>query len=323
MVIDTESRTGWHRPLLWMVGAMCGLLVVAATGSLVDDRTVLGESVWLKPAKFALAFTLYGTTLAWLLSLPHRGARWTWWLGTVFAVTGAVDVGFIALQAARGTFSHFNTETDAVNSIGQVVFTSGVPGLFVANLAIAAILSWQRVADAPTTRAIHCGLALSVAGMALAYAMGGGGSQVVHDADGTAVELAARHSVGVPDGGPGMPITHWSTTGGDLRVPHFVGLHGIQVLLLAAVVLAWAARRKPWLQDPAVRARLIGVGALGYAALLGVLTWQALRGEALIRPSAPTIMTVLTIAALTAVGLTWVRLSAAARLRGLDRPVLR
>ena len=322
-MVAIETRNGWHRPLLWMVSAMCCLLIVAAIGSVLDDRTLLGESVWLKPAKFAFAFAVYGATLAWMLSLPHRGARWTWWLGTAFAVTGAVDVGFIALQAARGTFSHFNTETDAVNTIGQVIFTSGVPGLFVANLVIAAILSWQRVADAPTTRAIHCGLALSVAGMALAYAMGGGGSQQVHDAAGAPVELAARHSVGVPDGGPGMPLTHWSTTGGDLRVPHFVGLHGIQVLLLAVVVLGWAARRHSWLRDARVRARVIGVVATGYAAMLGVLTWQALRGEALVHPGAATITAGVTIAALTAGGLTWVRLSATARRPAQARPVPR
>ncbi len=44
---------------------------------LVDDRQLLGESVWLKPAKFGLAFALYGVTLAWVLRLPHRGRRAT------------------------------------------------------------------------------------------------------------------------------------------------------------------------------------------------------------------------------------------------------
>ncbi|WP_165977887.1 hypothetical protein [Nonomuraea diastatica] len=34
-----------------------------------------------------------------------------------------------------------------------------------------------------------------------------------------------------------MPITNWSTAGGDLRVPHFIGLHSVQVFVLAVLVL--------------------------------------------------------------------------------------
>ncbi|MBJ8345550.1 hypothetical protein [Antrihabitans sp. YC2-6] len=312
--------TTWHRPLLLMVAAMACLALVCATGIVVDDRTVLGESVWLKPLKFAFAFAVYGTTLAWLVSLPHRGSRWTWWLGTVFAVTGFVDVGFIAAQAARGTFSHFNTSTDTFNSVGQVIFTSGVPGLFLANLVIACILSWQKVADLPLTRAIHAGLALAVAGMALAYAMGGTGPQAVADASGRPVELAAGHSVGVADGGPGLPLTHWSTTGGDLRVPHFVGLHGIQVLLLSAVALAVLARRRPWLRDQRTRAALVGVLALAYAATLGVLTWQALRGQSVAHPDGLTLGLFGAILTGGALGARHVQISATARHLSPDRP---
>ncbi|MFD0363016.1 hypothetical protein ACFQZZ_16350 [Nocardia sp. GCM10030253] len=288
-----------HRPLLWMVAAMAALVVVSVGGMVVDDRMMLGESVWLKPLKFGFAFLLYGFTLAWLLSLPHRGSRATWWLGTVFAVTGFADVGFIAVQAARGTFSHFNNHsTDTVNSIGQQVFMSGVPGLFFANLIIALILSWQRIVDRPTARAIHAGLALAVAGMALAYQMGYTGKQRVRDANGNIVELIAGHTVVedaarsadvARDGVGGMPITHWSTIGGDLRVPHFVGLHGIQVLLLAAFALVWLAPRFPWLRAERTRAAVMGVLALGYAGMLSIVTWQAMRAQSLIHPDSATL----------------------------------
>lgn len=287
-----------HRPLLWMVAAMGALAMVSVGGMVVDDRMLLGESVWLKPFKFGFAFVLYGFTLAWLLSLPHKGSRVTWWLGTVFAITGFLDVGFIAVQAARGTYSHFNTGADTVNSIGQQVFMSGVPGLFLANLIIAVILSWQRIVDRPTARAIHGGLALAIAGMMIAYQMGYTGKQRVRDANGNIVELMAGHTVVddaarstnvARDGAGGMPITHWSTVGGDLRVPHFVGLHGIQVLLLAAFALAWLAPRHPWLRAERTRAMLMGVLALGYAGMLTIVTWQAMRAQSLVHPDGATL----------------------------------
>jgi hypothetical protein len=284
-----------HRPLLGTVAAMAALVLFSLAAMLVDDRELLGESVWLKPMKFGLAFFLYSLTLAWLLSLPHKGSRATWWLGTVFAVTGFIDVGFIVLQAARGTFSHFNTEADPVNTIGQVVFASGVPGLFLANLLIVLILASQRLVDRPTARAIHAGLALAVAGMALGYLMGFTGKQLVRDSAGRVVELAAGHTV-VADPGElaprdamgGMPITHWSTVGGDLRVPHFVGLHGIQVLLVVAVTLAWLAPRYRWLRPERARAAVVGVLAAGYAGLLALVFWQAMRAQSLIHPDPAT-----------------------------------
>ncbi|BDT87696.1 hypothetical protein FMUAM8_34600 [Nocardia cyriacigeorgica] len=287
---------------------MTALTIVSACGMVVDDRLLLGESVWLKPLKFGIAFTLYGLTLVWLLRLPHRGRRATWWLGTVFAVTGILDVGFIAVQAARGTFSHFNNaDTDPVNVIGQQIFVSGVPGLFLANLVLALILCVQRLADRPTTRAIRAGLVLAVAGMAQAYLMGYTGKQRVLDADGRVVELMAGHTVIDPDvrtelarDGAGMPITHWSTIGGDLRIPHFLGLHGIQVLLLAVIVSAWLAPRVPWLRAERTRAELVGVLALGYAGLFGLTFWQAMRAQPLLRPDSVTVVAWLGLAVVVA-----------------------
>ncbi|WP_459546788.1 hypothetical protein [Nocardia sp. X0981] len=301
-----------HRPLLLSSAAMAGLVFFGLVAMIFDERRVLGESVWLKPVKFGLAFFLYSLTLAWLLSLPHTGRRVTWWLGVVFAVTGFVDVGFIVVQAARGTFSHFNTETDTVNEIGQIVFASGVPGLFVANLLIAVIVSIRLRADRPLLRAIRGGLALAVTGMALGYLMGFTGTQLARTADGRLVELAAGHTVvdagtraavGAPDAVAGMPVTHWSTLGGDLRIPHFLGLHGIHVLLATALLTAWCARRRPRLRSAEIRSRLVGVVALAWGGLLAITFWQAMRGQSLVHPDSATLLALLVLGVLVAAGL--------------------
>ncbi|MEV4285558.1 hypothetical protein AB0K40_08630 [Nonomuraea bangladeshensis] len=71
--------------------------------------------------------------------------------------------------------------------------------------------------------------------------------------------------MGVPDGGPGLPLTGWSTVGGDLRLPHFVGLHGLQVMLVVALVLGFLASRVTRLHDERTRAGLVVVAATAAA----------------------------------------------------------
>jgi heme exporter protein D len=85
-----------------------------------------------------------------------------------------------------------------------------------------------------------------------------------------------------------MPITNWSTVGGDLRVPHFVGLHAIQVFVLAVLVLGALAARVAWLRSERVRAQLTGVLVLGYTGLFVITAWQAVRGQSLVHPDAAT-----------------------------------
>lgn len=280
----------WHRPLMIMVAAMSALVVVASFGLFADSRELMQASIWAKPLKFGVSFVIYGATLAWLLPKLRRARRTMWTLGTAFAVAGLIDVGFIAVQAARGTYSHFNVNTDAFNQIGQVVFSSGVVALFGASLLIAVMLLFQRVGGTALTLALRVGIGLSVIGMALASFIRGRaatGPRTAEDAYGNPVTLLGQHGVGAPDG-DGMPITNWSTVGGDLRVPHFIGLHSIQVFVLAVLLLTTLAARISWLRSERVRAQLTGVVILGYTALFAITTWQAMRGQSLVHPDAAT-----------------------------------
>ena len=45
------------------------------------------------------------------------------------------------------------------------------------------------------------------------------------------------HTVPAPDGGPGLPFVNWSTTGGDLRIVHFFGMHAMQALPILGFLL--------------------------------------------------------------------------------------
>ncbi|MGA4992494.1 hypothetical protein [Nonomuraea bangladeshensis] len=60
----------WQRPLMLMVASMLLLLVVSAAGLVFADRMPSGAPVWLKLLKLAVSMAVYGTTLAWMFSLP-------------------------------------------------------------------------------------------------------------------------------------------------------------------------------------------------------------------------------------------------------------
>lgn len=280
-----------HKPLMVLAAAMTGLVAFSLVGLVVDDRTVLDAPVWLKPLKFGLSFGVYAVTMAWLIPQLTKAQKVAWWAGTVMAVFGLLEVGLIAFQAARGRMSHFNGET-ALD--GQIFTAMGVTiGIFYLGvLAAAVLLLIQRVGDRALTWTLRLGLLIAMVGMALGFLM-----VIPTDAQIAADEgIAGAHSVGVEDGGPGMPVTGWSTTGGDLRIPHFVGMHALQLLPLLLFVLTRFVR------DGGVRLRLMVVAAATYAAVLALVTWQALRGQPLVHPDAATLVAAGLIAAVAAIG---------------------
>lgn len=86
------------------------------------------------------------------------------------------------------------------------------------------------------------------------------------------------HTVGGPDGGPGLPGVGWSTRHGDLRVPHFFGLHAIQALPLIAFLagVRFGARRLP----------IVATAVAAYGLVFLLLTAQALAGLPVIAAAA-------------------------------------
>jgi hypothetical protein len=276
-----RAARGWHAPLAWFGAAMLILLPLTAVGVLIDDRTVGGAPVWLKPGKFAASFVLYSFTTAWLVSRLRRHRRLAAVAGTIIAAASAIEMVVIVGQAARGQASHFNNTTPLDGMLFSVMGAT-IAVLWLANLALVVLLLRERSLDRPLATALRLGLGVALAGMALGFLMLG-----PTPAQGAALDrgeptFVGGHSVGVPDGGPGLPVTGWSTTGGDLRVPHFVGMHALQVLPLLGVALGRIGSR--WGVDEVTRVRLLRVAAVSYAALIALLTWQALRGQALIAP---------------------------------------
>ncbi len=300
MTTPLRRAARWHRPLLVLSGAMAVLAVVALIGILIDPRVLTGVPVWLKVFKFSVSFVLYGATLAWMLSLLPRRNRKAEWAATVVVAMALSEMVVITTQVIRGRASHFN-ETTALDAAMWRVMGTSIMVLWLAQLVIAVVLARAPLADRTAAYGVRLGLLVSLLGMLAAVPM-----TLPSAAPGTA-GVTGAHSVGVLDGGPGMPITGWSLTGGDLRIGHFVGLHALQALPLLALLLCVVARRSSRFGDrldERTRVRLLVVAAGAYAVLMTMLTWQALRGQPLLRPDALTLGAVglLAVATTVAVG---------------------
>ena len=280
----------WHRPLLFFTAVMGVTAVVTLGGIFLDPRILTGVPIWLKPFKFAISLSLYAVTLAWMLTLLPRRSRVAEWAATVIVAAASLEIVVIVTQAVRGTTSHYN-ETSPLNSALWQSMGIAIMVLFAAHFVIAVVVLRGRIADRASAYAIRLGLGLALLGMlaAVPMVMPPGAS------------FGQAHTVGLPDGGPGLPLVGWSTVGGDLRIGHFVGLHGLQALPLLALLLQrfFAGRL-----TVATRTRLLLVAGTAYAILVVMLTWQALRAQPLLRPDALTLTAWTALALATAAAAT-------------------
>jgi hypothetical protein len=304
--LQRELRNAWRAsPALTAVG-LAMLLVLAGTlvGLVADPRLVGGAPAWLKPAKFAISTALYSLTIAWILSFLDAWPRTTRIVARTTAIVLVLEVTLIALQAARGTTSHFNVATPFDATVFSVMGVAIVVQ-WVTSLALAVAVFRQSFPDRALGRAIRFGVLISVLGSAV-------GGLMVRPTSAQRADMQAAHrptvvgahTVGAPDGAPGLPGTGWSRDHGDLRVPHFLGLHALQILPALALLLQ-STRPRAW------RDRIIVVAAASYAALFVILLAQALIGQSLIAPQGAVLLALLLWSAGTAIGL--VTASAAGR----------
>jgi len=198
-------------------------------------------------------------------------------------VAFVVEMAVIVGQAARGAMSHFNAAT-ALDGALYSLMGNAIAVLWIATLLVAILLLRTAIPDPATRWAIRLGMVIALLGMSVGFLMVTASPEQIAGMDMSTRTPVGAHSVGTPDGGPGLPLVNWSTTGGDLRVGHFIGMHGLQALPLFAAGLATLGAQR--LNDRA-RLRLVLLAAAGYAGLTVLTTVQALRGEPLLDPSWP------------------------------------
>ncbi len=247
--------------------AMLLLALPLALAWALDPRLFHGVSTWIKPLKFALSAALFLLTLA--LFVPLAGERFRASLAGRYLIWPVIvpligEVLYIAWRASRVEASHYNTDSAlgaalySLMAVGAVMFTAA-PAVLAYGLArrdavaMPEVLRWSLIGGLVLT---------AVLGIVSGFAMGGSPS---------------GHYVGaVPLDHATVPFLGWSLEVGDLRLPHFLGLHALQFVPLFGL-LVWQLTR-------AARTGLLAVAAFVtvYAAVTLTALAAALGGRPLL-----------------------------------------
>lgn len=272
-VIDTPHLPGaslsglreeLHRrqPLLAAAAEVFLLVAVPCLIAMeLDPRQVNGVSVWLKPAKFAVSFFVYYSTLAWAFGYLSEGAarsRGGRLVINLALVAGAYELLWIITASSLGVSSHFN-QSDVVWMTAYALAGVGAMSLMVAVLVQGVMLARDRSRAMPEAYRLSWALGAYLAFVATVISAG---------------FLSQHHGHwigGIASDAGGLPLFHWSRTGGDLRVPHFWALHAQQILPLAGAIIV-RMRAMP-------QKALVITAAAVYGAFVAFTFVQALQGR--------------------------------------------
>ncbi|WP_336326559.1 hypothetical protein [Halovenus sp. HT40] len=249
--------------LLCTVALLNAVLALAFTILMqLDGRMLLGRNVWTKPWKFAVSISIFAATMAWLLPSLSLGKRLQRRVSTIIGAAMLIEITLISIQAARGVRSHFNTSTVLDGTVAAVM------GITISvNTVVVGYVLWRTLRDPPSLApAYRWGIWLGLSLFLLA------------SLEGALMVVYGSHSVGVAPDSAGLPLLNWHYEGGDLRIAHFIGLHGLQILPLAGYL---GARRT----DRTRRAlTIVGVVALLYGGLTAVTFVRAMLGLPFLAP---------------------------------------
>jgi hypothetical protein len=275
-------------------------LAIGVAGMLFDPRQVLNAPTWAKDVKFSISLILYTSTMLWMYSYIQIRPRLKSFLLSTSAAILFLEMSLIVLQGARAVPMHFNVSTPFDAALWSVM------GVFIMIFYVISIIGFilflrQPVQDRTLAWSMKLGMAIMLVGFGVAFLMTNPQpDQIAQMQNGIAPTLIGAHTVGAPDGGPGLPLLGWSTAYGDLRVAHFIGIHGPQALALFGFALILFSRRRSNRLTETHRLFMVVGAFLAYLGLVLIVTWQALREQPLIAPDA------LTLAALAALVLAFV-----------------
>jgi hypothetical protein len=284
-------RSAWDvSPAITLLAVLNAVvLVTSLVMTLVDDTVLGGAPIWNKPIKFALSFLAFAPMLLWIYSQVRPRGRILRLCLEILGWSMIAEIVLIVLQAARGTSSHYNYDTPFDGAVFNAM-AAGVSIFSVVTLVAGVYLARHRLDDSVLGLSVKIAVPVMLAGALTGYAMVG--PKAGQLTEGTRI---GSHTVGGPDGGPGLPLFGWSTEHGDGRVVHFVGLHALQVIPLVALGVAYLARRR--YMSTRQQRLVVGLASVSYVGLMATTLVQAQRGQSVVSPDVATLALLVTLVA--------------------------
>lgn len=259
-------------PLFWNGLANLVLTVVFLAFWLIDDRTLLGVPIWVKPIKFTISLLFYSWTSMWILIHFLNNWKYKNTIEWSLTITSVIEIVLISIQAMRGISSHFNISTPLNMAIFSVMGIS-ISLFWLFHLWILAKILREDRIESFTKRILGYGLGISAFGMIIGFFMTSPKPDQIQMMEKGVFYLSGSHSFGGPDGGAGISFFGWNKEYGDMRIAHFFGMHAMQIFTVLAVLYnASVSQSKKLLIDT--------LGVVTFAITL-LLTVQALMGLSL------------------------------------------
>lgn len=289
-----------HRPLVVIVLFSSACLLISACGLAFDHKQIVGEHAWIKPCKFSVSLATYGVTLLWYSRFLTQHQVLFRRMSIAAMVGTIVELSTIIIQVLRGTTSHFNTST-ALNHVLFWITTSAIIPVALALIVLFVMLLREKNLHAVLGTALRWALLITIAGFVPGVLM------ILPDQFQDAITCYKQfdgHTVGFPEGGPGIPFLGWSTVAGDLRIAHFVGIHALQVVPLIGFLIDTCLPKLPSNRQQC----LVSIFSISYLAAIVLLTWEALSAESFFAPGHVTIWfswTIIVVASLLTACALW------------------
>lgn len=235
--------TGWPR-ILWVTGTVLLVTMVVHIGALVITGGPWTGPVSLrKPATFAET----GWLACWSAALIIPTLRMRAWqqhvVGGAVAFFAVAETAVIGVQAWRGVPSHYNftTPLDAALMRGGA---AGAAGIFIIGTLVLLVAALRSADTAASVRlGVVAGVLVLLIGSVIGLVMIFNNSGVFQGTVGVGFGERTAGYLG-PDAatiGPEYLLIRPSTHGGDLVLLHAIGVHGLVLLAVPAVLLARTA----------------------------------------------------------------------------------